>query len=139
MSSLSLANDTAVRESYMIASGSFEIKLDPQDDQDAPAGRMIIRKKYSGDLQGDGTGQMLSKRTEKGTAAYSAIEEFEGSISGKSGAFTFIHTGYMSADGQSLEVKILPGSGTEEFANITGSLEITQEEGKHRYVLTYDL
>ena len=57
----------------------------------APAGRMIIHKQYTGNVVGKG--QMISKRTAKGVAAYSAIEEFMGSVDGKKGAFILIHTG----------------------------------------------
>lgn len=123
----------------MSASGTFEINLEPQVDEMAPAGRMILNKTYSGGLEGAGTGQMISKRTEKGASAYSAIEEFEGILEGRSGAFTLIHIGYMSAEEQSLEVEILDGSGTGELDKISGSLQIIQEDGKHKYVLTYEL
>ena len=57
-------------ESKMSAFGNFEIKLDPQKDEAAPVGRMIIDKKYSGDMIGTGIGQMISKRTTGGAAAY---------------------------------------------------------------------
>lgn len=100
---------------------------------------MIIHKKYSGDLEGIGIGQMLSKRTENGASAYSAIEEFKGSLAGKTGSFTLVHNGYMSTGIQSLEVKILEGSGKGELEDISGSFQIIQDEGKHKYVLTYEL
>ena len=123
----------------MTASGSFEVELEPQDDPDAPVGRMIMKKKYTGDITGTGLGQMISKRTGGGSAAYSAIEEFEGAVDGKTGSFTLIHSGYMSKETQSLQINILDGSGQNELANISGSLEIIQEESLHKYVLTYEL
>ncbi len=123
----------------MSATGTFEVKLEPQEDSDAPAGRMIIRKKYSGDLLGSGIGQMLSKRTEGGTAAYSAVEEFSGSVAGKNGSFTLIHNGFISPQTQKLEVYVLRGSGTGDLANISGTLDIIQEGGAHKYVFNYEL
>lgn len=123
----------------MSATGTFEIQLEPQKDEIAPVGRMIMHKQYTGDLVGVGMGQMISKRTEKGAAAYSAIEEFVGTVSGKKGAFTLIHTGYMSADTQSLQVKILEGSGTEALQDIKGELVITQKNGGHSYEFIYQL
>lgn len=122
----------------MSATGKFEVSLEPQNDGIAPAGRMIINKKYSGALIGVGVGQMISKRTESGTAVYSAIEEFEGSINGKTGGFTLIHFGQMSAQGQTLDVTIVSGSGTGELQGISGALEIIQEDKEHKYVLNYD-
>jgi len=123
----------------MAATGSFEVKLDPQNDEVAPAGRMLINKVYSGGLVGSGIGQMISKRTESGSAVYSAIEEFEGSLDGKIGSFTLVHRGFMSPDKQSLEITVLEDTGTEELEGISGKLEIMQDQGKHSYVLDYQL
>lgn len=119
--------------------GSFEVTMEPQKDSDVPAGRMLIKKQYSGGLSGSGLGQMLSKRTESGTAAYVAIEEFDGVLDAKRGSFTLLHSGLMSAESQSLEVNILQGSGAGELENISGSLEIIQADGGHQYVLCYQL
>lgn len=123
----------------MPASGTFEVKLTPAEDADFPAGRMLISKVYSGDLQGHGTGQMLSKRTGDGTAIYYAVEEFSGTLMGKQGGFTLLHEGYMSEDAQSLDVAILAGSGSGELANITGAMLITQDQAGHAYELTFEL
>ncbi len=100
---------------------------------------MIIDKSYRGDMSGSGKGQMISKRTESGTAIYYAIEERSGSVQGKSGAFTLIHKGHMSAESQSLDIKILEGSGSGEFENISGSMLITQDSDGHSYELVYEL
>ena len=100
---------------------------------------MLIKKVYTGDMNGSGTGQMISKRTEAGTAVYYAIEEFSGSVKGKTGRFTLVHKGYMSKESQSLKVTILEGSGGGELQNISGSMRIVQDENGHRYELTFEL
>lgn len=123
----------------MPATGDFEVDLAPQADAGAPAGRMILNKSYQGDMSGSGTGQMISKRTENGTAAYYAIEEFSGSVDGRTGAFTLVHQGWMNKDAQSLDVTVLEGSGSGELATITGSMLITQDANGHRYEFTYEL
>ena len=123
----------------MSASGTFEVELTPQEDAGFPAGRMLIKKTYLGDMNGLGDGQMISKRTENGTAVYYAIEEFSGSVMGKRDGFTLVHKGHMSAESQSLEVTILEGSGSGEFKNISGSMLIVQDASGHSYELTYDL
>ncbi|MCG9695634.1 DUF3224 domain-containing protein [Shewanella sp. Isolate11] len=123
----------------MTATGSFEVNIEPQRDTEAPAGRMILHKTYSGDLVGSGIGQMLSKRVEGGAAAYAAIEEFSGSVSGKQGTFTLIHSGFMSPQEQTLTIYVLPGSGTGELAGLSGTLDIIQEDGKHNYVFHFEL
>ncbi len=122
----------------MSANGTFEVNMDPQEDAGFPAGRMLITKTYTGDMSGSGIGQMLSKRTEGGAAAYSAVEEFTGTLEGRTGGFTLIHTGYMSKDSQSLEVTILEGPGTDELQDNSGSMRIIQGDG-HKYELTYDV
>ena len=121
------------------AIGKFDVKLDPQSDDAIPAGRMLINKTYSGDMQGSGAGQMLSKRMDNGVSIYCAFEEFEGSVNGKKGSFTLQHSGYMASDEQSLEIDIIKGSGAGELASIIGALYITQTESGHEYELIYSL
>lgn len=123
----------------MSAKGTFEIKLEPQQDDTAPAGRLLIDKVYSGGLVGTGIGQMLSKRTESGSAAYVAVEEFIGTVDGKKGGFTLIHRGFMNKETQTLEILILEGSGQDELETISGSLDIKQVDGVHSYELEYSL
>ncbi len=123
----------------MKVTGMFDVSLEPQKDEVAPAGRMVLNKVYSGGMDGTGVGQMISKRTDNGVAVYAAIEVFEGSIAGKQGAFTLIHNGYMSSETQSLEVRIIEGSGSGELENISGGLNINQEAGGHNYELQYHL
>lgn len=123
----------------MTATGRFAITLTPQLEDDAPAGRMLINKVYSGGIQGSGVGQMISKRTAGGAAVYSAIEEFSGTIAGKQGGFTLFHTGFMSATQQTLDITIVEGSGSGELSGICGSLTIKQENGQHYYELDYRL
>ena len=123
----------------MLASGNFDVTLDPQKDKIAPVGRLIINKDYFGEMVGKGVGQMISKRTETGSAVYSAIEEFEGSINGKAGALTLLHLGKMSSAKQSLEIIIVAGSGQGELTGIQGNITIVQENGTHKYTLDYSL
>ena len=139
LSGLSFAVKISNEGEVMSANGTFEVDLTPQADAGSSAGRMIINKTYHGDMNGSGNGQMISKRTEAGTAVYYAIEEFSGSVMGKSGAFTLVHKGHMNNESQSLDVTILEGSGSGEFENISGSMLIVQDANGHRYELTYEL
>lgn len=120
-------------------SGTFEVDLTPKEDAAFPAGRMLIRKTYLGDMKGSGIGQMISKRTGSGLAVYYAIEEFSGSVNGKSGGFTLVHKGSMSKQSQSLEIVVLEGSGSGELQDISGSMQIIQEAGEHRYEFSFEL
>ncbi|MDO3384953.1 DUF3224 domain-containing protein [Gilvimarinus sp. SDUM040013] len=133
------AQERDVKLNSMSVTGKFEVELVPVKDDETPAGRMLINKHYSGDLFGQGLGQMLSKRTASGSAAYVALEEFTGAIEGRKGAFTLLHKGLMNEASQSLDIQILPGSGSGDFAGITGSMSIEQSDGEHRYTLNFDL
>lgn len=126
-------------EINMPATGTFNVILAQQIDESHTAGRILITKQYSGDLVGEGKGQMISKRTENGTAAYYAIEEFTGTVDRKKGKFTLIHSGFMSSETQSLDITILAGSGEGELKNISGDLTIVQEKNTHSYQLTYQI
>lgn len=123
----------------MSANGTFEVELEPQADAGSPAGRMHITKTYQGDLQGSGIGQMISKRTENGTAVYYAIEEVSGSIDGMTGGFTLAHQGHMDKESQSLNVIIIEGSGRGDLQNISGQMRIVQDENGHAYELDFQL
>src|SRR5204863_3964971 len=72
------------------ASGTFEVKLSPQDDksEDANLGRMTIDKQFHGDLAATSKGQMLTAGTAvQGSAGYVAIEKVSGTLHGRKGSF----------------------------------------------------
>ena len=122
----------------MNASGAFEITMLPQQDQDFESGRLTIDKQYKGDLEGTGKGQMLSAHGHiEGSAAYVAIEKVEGSLHGKQGAFALQHRGVMDRGSPSLEVGIIPDSGTGELSGISGTMNIIIQDGQHFYELHY--
>ena len=101
---------------------------------------MLLDKKYHGELDATSQGQMLAAQTTaKGSAGYVAIELVRGTLAGKPGSFLLQHFGIMDRGKPSLTVSILPDSGTEELAGISGSLNIVIEAGKHSYVLDYQL
>jgi hypothetical protein len=126
------------------ARGTFEVKRAPLP-ADAPQeaktlGRMSIRKTFHGDLQGSGRGEMLTAGTEiVGSAGYVAVELFRGTLGGRAGTFALQHSGTMNRGAPSLTITIVPDSGTEELSGISGRLSIEIAEGKHFYVLDYEL
>lgn len=126
------------------ASGTFSVDISPQPDTDVmdgvTLGRLALSKQFSGDLVGQGKGQMLTAMTgEEGSAGYVAIERISGSLHGRRGSFVLQHRGTMDRGAKSLSIRIVPDSGTGELAGITGSFEIDVEEGLHKYTLHYRL
>ena len=116
----------------MKVNGLFDVSLTAQKDR-IPAGRFLLDKKYHGELNAVGLGQMLSKRSEKGTSVYVALEEVSGTLLGKSGSFMLLHKGVMSANDVCLEVNVVSGSGTEDLAGLEGKMNIINDCGQHRY------
>lgn len=122
------------------AKGEFTVSLKPVSVEGETPARFSIGKIFSGDLTGSSEGQMMAGGVEEnGACVYVALETVTGALQGRKGGFILVHRGTMAKDGQSLTVIIVPDSGTGELAGISGELEIKIEDGRHLYVLDYDL
>jgi hypothetical protein len=111
--------------------------------QQAGVGRMTIDKTFSGDIDGTSKGEMLMAATEStGAMAYVALERVTGTLNGRSGSFLLMHNASMlKSDPTSgvMQVKVVPQSGTDELASLSGQLTITIEGSKHSFDLEYEL
>ncbi|HEY0199731.1 MAG TPA: DUF3224 domain-containing protein [Rhodanobacter sp.] len=128
----------------MHASGSFEVKMSPQPAEesvgDASIGRMALDKRYHGELDATGLGQMLATRTPvDGSVGYIAMERVSGALGGRRGAFNLQHNGSMTRGAPQLSITVVPDSGTDELAGLAGTLSITIADGKHSYDFEYSL
>lgn len=129
----------------MTARGPFDVKVTPQPADDSaagPFGRMFIDKKYHGDLDATGKGQMMAAGTAvKGSAGYVALELVSGTLNGRQGSFMLQHSGGMTRGAvTSLTVSVVPDSGTEELTGLAGNLQIIiAPDGKHTYEFEYTL
>jgi Protein of unknown function (DUF3224) len=126
------------------AQGSFEVKTAPLPPDEAIAatsiGRYSLDKIYRGELEGASAGEMLGAgNPASGTAGYVAIEQFTGALHGKTGSFALQHFGAMHAGAFDLNVRVVPGSGTDDLEGIAGTLAIIIAAGKHSYSLEYTL
>jgi hypothetical protein len=125
------------------ASGPFDVKVVPQDDQSADKllGRLTLDKQYHGDLDATGNGQMLTASTEvKGSGAYVAIERVTGTLKGHTGSFVLQHAGTMIQGVGQLTITVVPDSGTGQLAGIAGKMTINiAADGKHSYAFEYTL
>lgn len=129
------------KETTMIARGTFEVKVMPQPkgETDLFAG-YIVDKEFAGDFTGSSKGQMLAAETPvQGSAAYVAFESATGNLQGKQGSFLMQHKGNMQGDSKSLDINIVPDSGTGELKGISGTCKIIIDNGKHFYELQYSL
>ena len=126
------------------AQGSFEVKVAPLPADEATAATSIARysldKAYRGDLEGASAGEMMGVgNPATGRAGYVAVEQFTGTLHGRSGSFALQHSSTMF-DGQfDMNIRVAPGSGTGDLQGIAGTLTITIAGGKHSYSLEYTL
>lgn len=126
------------------ASGSFEVKLNPQAQEDGvgdqSVGRMAIDKQFRGGLEAVSRGQMLAAMTDvEGSAGYVAIERVTGTLDGRNGTFALQHSGTMTRGVPQLIITVVPDSGTGELVGINGRMTIDIADGKHSYDFEYTL
>ena len=124
------------------ASGSFDVTMRPGTAElDGAITRFELSKTFHGDLQGTGTGVMLSGGDPKaGEAGYVAIETVQGHLGERQGSFALQQFGSMHAGSQALHYEVVPGSGSGQLAGIVGTLHLDiDKDGTHHYELEYDL
>jgi hypothetical protein len=128
----------------MKITGDFDVKTIPQPEEVAgggPAiGRMLLDKVFHGPLEATSKGQMIAALTAvQGSAGYVAMEIVTGSVEGMAGTFVLQHSGTMNKGEATLNLGVVPDSGTGELAGLSGTMEILREGGKHSYVFEYTL
>ena len=126
------------------ASGSFEVKMRPQAQEDGVGdpsiGRMALDKQFHGGLEATSRGQMLAAMTDvEGSAGYVAIERVTGKLDGRQGTFALQHSGTMMRGLPQLTVTVVPDSGTGELLGLAGRMTIDNADGKHSYDFEYTL
>lgn len=125
------------------ATGTFQIRMTPHAPQETSSpliGRMHFDKDWSGDLQGRSQGEMVSVGDPAGgTASYVVLEVFTGTLHGRAGTFAFRQSGDMHAGQVSLTYEVVPQSGTGDLTGLSGTLNLTRENGGHVYTLAYAL
>jgi len=126
------------------ASGSFSVTISPQAAEagvgDASVGRMALHKQFEGGLRGAALGQMLATRSPvAGSAAYVALDRFEGELDGRRGGFALVHRGLMDRGAPDLDVQVVADSGSGELEGLRGRLDIRIEGKAHFYDFDYSL
>jgi len=127
-----------------VAIGQFEITLDSQPLSGVAAStglaRMSLDKKFQGDLEAASQGEMLAFRSGvPGSAGYVAMELVRGSLHGRQGSFVLQHSSIMNQGAPTQSITVVPDSGTEALAGLSGSLVITITDGQHAYRFEYSL
>jgi hypothetical protein len=128
-----------------VAQGTFYVKLAPEAQEqgktESRIATLTIDKTFRGDLEGTSAGLMLSAGAPaKGSAGYVAMEHVTGTLNGRAGSFALQHSGTMDRGAQQLTVSVVPGSGTEQLAGLSGTMRIIiAPDRTHSYELEYSL
>jgi hypothetical protein len=123
------------------AHGTFTVKIAPLTPSPAEGiSRYSIEKELHGDIEGTSKGEMMGGGDVKaGTAGYVAVEMITGTLAGKHGSFALQHSSTMDAGSQTMNIIVVPGSGTGELKGIRGAFIIRIDNGQHFYVFDYTL
>lgn len=110
----------------MDASGSFAIKSwteEPYDEMDG--GPQLVRASiattFHGELEGAGDVVYLMIVADDKTATFVGLERVVGRIDGRSGSFVFSTVGTFDGKTVAATWTIVPNSGTDDLASITGT------------------
>ena len=124
------------------AKGTFQIKraVLPVAFETASLGRHSLDKIFSGDLEAASLGEMLSAGgSVPGSAGYVAMERVTGTLHGRAGTFVLQHSATMNRGTPSLVLTVVPDTGTDGLAGLSGSMRIIIENGEHHYEFDYEL
>lgn len=124
------------------AKGTFKVDLQPQalanSEADSSLARLSLDKSFMGDLEGVSKGEMLSARgSVDSSAGYVAIERVSGSLAGRKGSFVLQHSSTMTRGKPMQSITVVPDSGTDELAGLSGSMTILIENKQHFYKFDY--
>lgn len=126
------------RASATFVNTSYE--EEPYDDREGTVlGRIHIARTFEGDLEGESSAELLTARTEVGSATYLALDRVGGRLGGRSGSFVLAHHGTITAAGADNAASVVPDSGTGELAGLRGRGSISvADDGTHTLTLEYE-
>ena len=134
----------------MRADGTFSVKsfvpaelvTDPAVATGTPVGVATMEKLFDGEISGRSATLFTAAYDQAaGVGTYLAMESFEGSVNGRSGAFNFAHSATTSGSDRTNEFFVLvPSSGAGDLAGIrgTGGMAI-DADGTHRIWFEYEV
>ena len=125
------------------AKGTFDTKVTPQpaaEGDDPTFSRFKVEKQFHGDLEGTSKVQMLAAGTStKDSGGYVALEKVDAPLAGHKGTFVLQHMGSMKGGSFNLNIAVVPDSGADQLAGISGKFSIDIKDGKHFYTFEYSL
>lgn len=83
--------------------------------------RAVVSGTFSGDLEGDGSAQILMAYHDAQTSSFVGLQLVDGSLAGKSGRFVMQITGTFEGGTAQVEWTVMPGSATGELVGLRGT------------------
>lgn len=107
--------------------------------QGAKLTRTVVTYSYSGSISGASRLQYLMSYNADGlTGSYVALELVSGSLDGRAGSFTLLHTGTFDEQRVSGTAAVVPGSGTGALAGLRGTGTINLSGHQESYPLHFE-
>ena len=107
-----------------------------------PVGVSTMEKRYEGEVVGRSATLFTAAFDQSsGVGTYVAMESFEGTVDGRTGAFNFAHSATTGGTDRGDEFfTIVPGSGTGALAGIHGNGGmVIDADGTHRIWFDYEI
>ncbi len=98
---------------------------------------VTVKKTFDGEMKGESVGKLLMCSSLDDSAGYTIMDRFFVEIEGRTGSFVVIHGGM--TDDLKANGKIVPGSGTDELEDISGTIEFKSDDDGKTIILTYEL
>ncbi len=113
----------------------------PYDDSHGVAlGRIRITRSFTSDIVGRSSAQLLTARSDDGSAADVALDQVSAVVDGNPGSFVLQHWRTISRDGAATNGLVTPGSGSGELHAVRDICRIAvDEQGTHTLELDYSL
>ncbi len=98
---------------------------------------VTVKKTFDGEMKGESVGTLLMCSSLDDSAGYTIMDRFFVEIEGRKGSFVAIHGGM--TDEMLAQGKIVPGSGTDEFEGIRGTIEFKSDEKGKTIIIDYSI
>ena len=99
-----------------------------------------VKRSFDGDLIGTGNLLYLMTHLDSENASFIGYEMVVGDLGGLSGSFVFKHTGSYDGGKATAELEVVPGSGTDELAGLTGTGRFSAGHAEeHDMPMEYDV
>ena len=110
----------------MLTNATFKIVSWDEEPFDEPEDgpkltRAHVTKSFHGDLSGTGNLMYVMVHLDSGGALFIGFEKVVGSLGGRTGSFVLLHTGSYDGEEATAEYEVVPGSGTNELAGLSGT------------------